>query len=59
MYKNAQFSAAYAIIITGVQLDEWGLSSPRDAGRFASGIYYYQLVAGVYMEVKKMVFLKW
>jgi hypothetical protein len=29
-----------------------------DASGFASGIYYYQLLAGDYMEVKKMILLK-
>ena len=29
-----------------------------DAGDLASGIYYYQLVAGDYLEVRKMILIR-
>jgi hypothetical protein len=29
-----------------------------DAGHMASGIYYYQIVAGEFCEVKKMILLR-
>ena len=37
---------------TGEHQIEW------DASGFASGVYYYQLVAGDYREVKKMILLR-
>ena len=38
--------------ITGIYQIDW------NAGKIASGIYYYQLVAGDYREVKKMILLR-
>jgi hypothetical protein len=42
----------------GVYEIEFSAGSFGDAGNLASGVYYYQLKAGSYVETKKMIYLK-